>query len=140
MAGMRLGYAVAPPALIQRMRPWSTGSINALVKWGGVAALRDEASVNRVRTETLHLRRKTVATLEGMGFDVIPSETNFFMVHLRRPVDDVRDEFRRRGVMVGRAFPPMTEHMRVSVGTPAEMDRFMAAFRQIFVAADAGQA
>jgi histidinol-phosphate aminotransferase len=140
MAGMRLGYAVAPPALIQRMRPWSTGSINALVKWGSVAALRDEASVNRVRTETLHLRRKTVATLEGMGFDVIPSETNFFMVHLRRPVDDVRDEFRRRGVMVGRAFPPMTEHMRVSVGTPAEMDRFIAAFRQIFVAADAGQA
>jgi histidinol-phosphate/aromatic aminotransferase/cobyric acid decarboxylase-like protein len=42
--------------------------------------------------------------------------------------------------MVGRAFPPMTEHMRVSVGTPAEMDRFTAAFRQIFVAADAGPA
>jgi histidinol-phosphate aminotransferase len=139
MAGMRLGYAVAPPDLIQRMRPWSTGSINALVKWGGVAALRDDAAMSRVRTETLHLRKKTIATLESMGFDVIPTETNFFMLHVRRPSDDVREQFRRHGVLVGRSFPPLTEHLRVSVGTPAEIDRFMVAFRQSFgISTDSG--
>lgn len=36
--------------------------------------------------------------------------------------------------MVGRPFPPMLEHLRVSIGTAEEMDRFMAAFKQIFPA------
>ena len=75
--------------------------------------------------------RKTTAELEGLGFKVLPSETNFFMVHIRRPVQPVIDEFRTRGVFVGRPFPPMLEHLRVSVGTPDEMARFMGAFREI---------
>ncbi len=132
MAGMRLGYAVAPPELIRRMRPYSTGSINAIVKWGGVAALADRASEARVRRETLALRKKIVAELQAMGYTVIPSETNFFMVHIRRPVQPVIAEFREKGVLVGRPFPPMLDHLRVSVGLPEEMSRFMTAFRQIF--------
>ena len=131
LAGMRLGYAIAPKPLIDRMRPHCTGSINALVKWAGVAALGDTAAAERVRTNTLQLRRKTTAELEGMEFKVLPSETNFFMVHIRRPVQPVIDEFRTRGVLVGRPFPPMLEHLRVSVGTADEMARFLSAFREI---------
>jgi len=131
LAGMRLGYAIAPKPIIDRMRPHCTGSINALVKWAGVTALGDTAAAERVRTNTLQLRRKTTAELEGLGFKVLPSETNFFMVHIRRPVPPVIDEFRTRGVFVGRPFPPMLEHLRVSVGTLDDMTRFMGAFREI---------
>ena len=138
MAGMRLGYAVAPPAMIEEMRPHSTGTINALVKWGAAAALHDTQAEERARRETIQLRTKATADLRALGFSVIPSETNFFMVHIRRPVQPVIAEFRSRGVLVGRPFPPMLEHLRVSIGTPAEMDRFMVAFRQIFVSASAG--
>jgi histidinol-phosphate/aromatic aminotransferase/cobyric acid decarboxylase-like protein len=42
-------------------------------------------------------------------------------------------EFEKRGVLVGRPFPPMEEHLRVSVGTPDEMKRFAAAFREIML-------
>lgn len=132
LAGMRLGYAVAPKELIDRMRPHITGSINALVKWAGVAALKDTAAVEQVRTATLQLRKQTTGELEKRGFQVLPSETNFFMVHLKKEIGPVVEAFRDRGVLVGRAFPPMTRHLRVSVGTPAEMDRFLTAFRQIF--------
>ena len=131
LAGMRLGYAVAPRNLIQQMRPHATGTINAVVKWGGVAALKDTAAQAWVRQRTLELRRKTVGELTRMGYAVIPSDTNFFMVHLKRPVQPVVDEFRKRGVAVGRPFPPMLEHLRVSIGTPEEMDRFMAAWKEI---------
>src|SRR5579862_3719084 len=41
LAGMRLGYAIASPEYIQRMRPFAMGSINALVKWGGAASIKD---------------------------------------------------------------------------------------------------
>ena len=40
--------------------------------------------------------------------------------------------FAQRGVAVGRPFPPMLEHLRVSIGTEQEMGRFMAAFKDIF--------
>jgi len=137
MAGMRLGYAIAMPALIGRMRPHGTGSVNALVKWGGVAALRDTGSQARVRSATLELRREATTALTGMGYDVIPSDANFFMVNVRRPVQPVIEEFRKRGVLVGRPFPPMLEHLRVSVGTAEEMSRFAAAFREILPVATA---
>jgi histidinol-phosphate aminotransferase len=133
MAGMRLGYAVATEELIRRMRPWSTGTINALVKWGGAAALKDTVTPARVKRMTVELRTGTVSRLEALGYDVIPSEANFFMVHIRRPVQPVIEEFRRQGVVVGRPFPPMLEHLRVSVGTAEEMGRFMAAFEKIVV-------
>ena len=131
LAGMRLGYAIAPASLIDRMRPHATGSINALVKWAGAAALKDTASVERVRSATLQLRKKTTAELGTLGYKVLPSETNFFMVHLRRKVEPVIDAFRAKGVLVGRPFPPMLEHLRVSVGTAEEMQRFLAAFREV---------
>lgn len=131
LAGMRLGYAIAPVPLIDRMRPHTTGSINALVKWAGAAALKDTASVERVRSATLQLRKKTTAELGTLGFKVLPSEANFFMVHLRRHVEPVIEAFRAKGVLVGRPFPPMVEHLRVSVGTPEEMQRFLAAFREV---------
>lgn len=131
LAGMRLGYAVASPELVQRMRPHTTGSVNALVKWGGVAALRDTASQERVKRMTIDLRSKAVTELQALGYPSIPSETNFFMVHLRRPVVPVIEEFRKKGVLVGRPFPPMLEHLRVSIGTEDEMRRFMVAFRDI---------
>jgi len=131
LAGMRLGYAIAPRGLIQRMRPYAVGSINAIVKWGGVAALKDTESQARVKRVTIELREKAMADLRKLGYETIPSDANFFMVHLRKPVQPTVEEFRKRGVLVGRPFPPMLEHLRVSVGTPEEMARFGDAFRGV---------
>lgn len=134
MAGMRLGYAVATPAILARMGPYVTGTINALVKWGGVAALADTEGRDRVRRTTLELRKRTTGELEELGYAVIPSETNFFMVRTDRPHQELRNAFRERGIAVGRPFPPMTDWLRVSVGTEEEMGRFMAAFKAILPA------
>jgi len=132
LAGMRLGYAIASTENIQKMRPYSMGSINALVKWGGVTALKDTASQAEVKAKTLALRKKTISDLAAYGYESIPSETNFFMVEIGREIQPVIEEFRTRKVAVGRPFPPMTKHMRVSIGTAEEMDRFAKAFKEIF--------
>jgi histidinol-phosphate aminotransferase len=137
LAAMRLGYAVAPAEIITRMRPFQTGSTNALVRWGAAASLEDTRSQAHVKQITLELRKKTTTQLESLGFDVIPSETNFFMVDLGRPIAPIRDQFRAKGVLVGRDFPPMLNHLRVSIGTAEEMDRFMVAFKEIFPAGNA---
>ena len=131
LAGMRLGYAIAPKAFVTQMRPFSTGTVSALVKYGGVAALNDTASQASVKKITIALRTRTTAELTGMGYRVIPSEGNFFMVDVRRPMQPLIAEFRAKGVLVGRPFPPMTQHLRVSVGTSDEMNRFVSAFTEI---------
>jgi histidinol-phosphate aminotransferase len=140
LAGMRLGYAIAPTEMIRDMRPYATGTINAIVKWGGVAALADTESQAKVKRVTLELRKKTTAELQSLGYAVIPSEANFFMVNLRRPVPPVIEEFKKKGVLVGRPFPPLMEQLRVSVGTADEMSRFLTAFKEIVPAARTAKA
>jgi histidinol-phosphate aminotransferase len=134
LAGMRLGYAVASADYIQKMRPWSMQSINALVKWGGVASLKDTASQADVKKKVIDLRKKTTSELAAYGYQSLPSETNFFMVDIGRDIQPVIQEFATRKVAVGRPFPPMTKHMRVSIGTAEEMARFTTAFKEIFPA------
>jgi histidinol-phosphate aminotransferase len=135
LAGMRLGYAVAPKTVIDRLRPFAMGyGVNAIVKWGGVQALKDTAAQEKVRRYTIDMRKKTASELEAYGYEVIPTQTNFFMVHIGREVVPVIEEFKKRKVLVGRPFPPMNQHLRVSIGTEDEMARFMTAFKEIFPA------
>jgi histidinol-phosphate aminotransferase len=133
LAAMRIGYALAPAEIIKQMRPYSMGSVNALAKWGAVASLKDTAGQAEVRKKVIDLRNKTTRELEAYGYPTIPSQTNFFMVSLEgRTVQPVIEEFRSKGVLVGRPFPPMINHLRVSVGTAEDMDNFVKTFKEIF--------
>jgi histidinol-phosphate/aromatic aminotransferase/cobyric acid decarboxylase-like protein len=132
LAGMRLGYGIAPKEMIDRMRPQGIGSINVAVRRAGVAALQDTETVTKVRTAVIATRRKISGDLMAHGYAVIASQANFFMVDIGRDVQPVIQEFRTRGVLVGRPFPPMTQHLRVSIGTDPEMGRFLEAFKDIF--------
>jgi histidinol-phosphate aminotransferase len=118
LAGVRVGYAVTTPEIARKMRTKMTGSVSALARHAAVAALKDTASEAKVKEVNIDLREKAVADLKSLGYESIPSEGNFFMVSIKRPIQPVIEEFRKRGVVVGRPFPPMTQHMRVSVGTP----------------------
>ena len=134
MAGVRLGYAIATPEIIARMRPQMTGSISVSSEWGGIASLKDTEREAWVKRTNSDLRNKVTGELEAMGHKVIPSQTNFFMVQIPKPIQEVRDEFRKKGVLVGRNFPPMLDHLRVSVGTEEEMELFMNVWKEIFPA------
>jgi histidinol-phosphate aminotransferase len=128
---MRLGYAVAPKDMIDRLRPHATNSINVAVRWAGAAGLADTAAQLRVKTMNAEVRQRTTDALETRGFRVLPSQANFFMVEIKRDVTPVIQAFKSKGIAVGRPFPPMTQHLRVSVGTDAEMRLFLDAFADI---------
>ncbi|HXG87521.1 MAG TPA: aminotransferase class I/II-fold pyridoxal phosphate-dependent enzyme [Vicinamibacterales bacterium] len=134
MAALRVGYAVSTPELLSKMRTYQAGVVNVLAQYGAVAALKDKAAMESAKVKTVALREKATKDLKALGYEVIPSQTNFFMVGLRREVQPVITAFREEGVLVGRPFPPMTQHLRVSVGTAEEMDRFMVAFKKIMTA------
>jgi len=134
LAGMRLGFAIAPPDMVAEMNPQMIGSISSLVKYGGVAALKDSVYENKMKTVNKQLRDRTTAELVSYGYEVIPSDANFFMVNMKTDIGPLGQKFAEKGVLVGRKFPPMDNFMRVSVGTDEELKRFMEAFKEIMPA------
>lgn len=133
LAAMRIGYSVAPAQMVREMRVYASNSVNVLAKWGAVASLKDKAAEADVKAKIVDMRNKTTKVLESYGYPVIPSQANFFMVSLgERQVQGVIEEFRKMGILVGRPFPPLLNHLRVSVGTPDDMEKFMTAFKKIF--------
>ena len=136
IAGLRLGYGIAKPELISRMRSFNLGSINVIAKSAGVRALAEPETEARVIQLNNSIKKRVMGQLGDLGYEVIPSQTNFFMVGIGRDIDPVRRAFRERNVEIGRRFPPMTEHLRISVGTESEMDRFMEVWNEVMGPAD----
>jgi len=135
LAGMRLGYAVAPKEIIDQLKPFVMSyNTNTIVKFGGVASLKDTANEAKIKQLNKQIRDRVTGELKGMGYEVIPSQSNFFMVNVKKDVTPVAEEFLKKGFVVGRKFPPMTEWLRVSVGTDEEMKGFMKAFKELFPA------
>lgn len=135
LAAMRIGYAIAPADIIQRMRAYTTNAsgVNVLAKYGAAASLKDSAGQADIRRKTIALRTSTSKELEAWGYPVIPSQTNFFMVSLHdKTVQPTIQAFREKGILVGRPFPPMLNHLRVSIGRDEDMQKFLGAFKEIF--------
>jgi histidinol-phosphate aminotransferase len=132
MAGLRCGYAVARPETIERLRAqqiWD--SVNAMALAAARASLADGEHTALSRRRNSETRSAVTAELERMGYRVLPSATNFLMADLRRPVGPVIEALRQRGVQVGRVFPALPTHLRVTLGTKPQMKTFLAALRQV---------
>ena len=136
MAGLRCGYCIAQPETIQRLRPHQTwDSVNIMALAAANASLTDADHVTNGRRLNSETRKSVIAELDAMGYRHIPSQANFMMIDLKRPVRPVIDELKQRGVQVGRPFPTLPNHMRVTIGKHDEMQTFLSAFRQVISAA-----
>jgi histidinol-phosphate aminotransferase len=132
MAGLRCGYCVAQPELIQRMRSQQTwDSVNIMALVAANASLQDGAQVAEGRRRNSEVKKFIYSELDRSGFKYIPSQANFLMIDLRREVKPVIAALRERNVQVGRVFPALPNFMRVTIGTRPQMDTFVSAFRSV---------
>jgi len=72
-----------------------------------------------------------VAELGRRGYQVIPTHANFIMIDVRREVKPLIAALASRGVQVGRLFPALPHHLRVTIGKPEQMQRFLDEFRAV---------
>ncbi len=132
MAGLRLGYCIAQLETIQRLRPHQTwDSVNIMALAAGIASLRDSDQVANGRRMNSQTKMFLNTELEAMGYKHIPSQANFLMIDVKRPARPLIQALGQRGVQVGRVFPALPNHMRVTIGKRPEMETFLAAFRQV---------
>lgn len=132
MAGLRVGYAVAGAATIDALtRHRLPSGVNLLGASAALATLGDKGHIEEQRRLNRDAREATRRFFEGAGYKVVPSEANFMMIDIRRDAKEFRAACRRRNVMIGRAFPPLTSHIRVTIGTMDEMRQAMDVFRRV---------
>ncbi len=132
MAGMRLGYGVTSKANADALRAHAAWSnVNTAVLAAAQASLADGGLVSRQRAKLNDTRRWLVAELERDGRRTIPSETNFVMIDAGGDVKPLIEALAGGGVRVGRRFAAMPTWLRVTIGTPEEMQAFLKAFRAV---------
>jgi histidinol-phosphate aminotransferase len=132
MAGLRCGYCVAQKQTIDRMRSrqmWDSVNIMALV--AASASLDDPDQVPNGQRLNKEARTFTIGELEKLGYKTIPSNANFVMFDCKRPVVPLIQAMKQQNVHVGRLFPALPNHMRVTIGKKSEMESFVAAFQQV---------
>jgi histidinol-phosphate aminotransferase len=132
MAGLRLGYAIAQSSVVDRLVMHGThDSLNVMALAAGRASLADVQHVEEGRKRNRETRAHVVAELEKMGLHTIPSEANFIMTDLGRDLRPVNAAMRTRGIEIGRLFPALPHHMRLTIGTEEQMARFFTIFKSV---------
>lgn len=130
MAGMRVGYAVGRPEVIARMKGWMLGSnVNQLALAAAKTTVGDMARIADEKKKNHDAKVFTAKAFASMGYEVIPSDANFMMVDIKRDAKAFKAECIKKGVAIGRPFPPLLTHVRVGVGTMAEMQKAVEVFR-----------
>jgi histidinol-phosphate aminotransferase len=131
MAGLRCGYCITQPETIRRMRPHLTwDSVNILGLAAARASLDDPDHVPNGRRLNNLTRKFVIDEIRKLGLAYIPSQANFMMIDTKRPVRPLIESMISLGVQVGRPFPSLPNHMRVTIGKQDEMEAFVSAFRK----------
>ncbi|MBE5791009.1 MAG: histidinol-phosphate transaminase [Clostridiales bacterium] len=137
LAGARLGYAVGNEALIadlNRLRcSFHPYNINRLTLLSGQKAVEDEEYYIGCRQKIIATRARVQAELESLGFTLTPSKANF--IFARPPKGDAERIYKalyEKKVLV-RYFPSgrTKEYLRISIGSDAQMDKFLDAVKSI---------
>ena len=134
LAGLRLGFAVAHPRLLDGLvKVKDSYNVDAVAARVGAAAIRDIAYTRDQVARIRESRRRLADALTGLDFRVWPSQANFVLA--RPPDGDARrlyDGLRARGILV-RYFdePRLADALRITVGTEVQNERLTAALDEL---------
>jgi histidinol-phosphate aminotransferase len=132
MAGLRCGYCVAQKETIDRLRRnqmWD--SVNCMALAAATASLDDLDHVPNGQRLIREAKKFVTSELDKMGYEQIPSQANFIMFDCKRPVMPLIQAMKERKIHVGRLFPALPNHMRLTIGKKTEMESFVSAFKQV---------
>ncbi|QSI29574.1 histidinol-phosphate transaminase [Variovorax sp. RKNM96] len=137
LAGLRVGFACGQQhlidALVRVKDSFNSYPLDRLATAGAVAALEDEAWFGTTRDKIVDTREGLSLQLEDLGFEVLPSQTNFvFARHPQRDAGELAALLRERAVLV-RHFrqPRIVQYLRISIGTREQCSALVQALQAI---------
>ncbi len=138
LAGLRVGYAIGDTALVEALNrvkdSFNSYPMDRFAQAGATAALNDEDYFRENWQRVIESRKKLVAGLEKLGFEIIPSTANFIFVrHPRHAGADLAARLRERGIVVRHFSRParISSYLRITVGTDAQCELLVGALREL---------
>ncbi len=131
MAGIRCGFAVGRPDLIEKLQPYGQ---NAMPITGSAAAnvsLLDADLVPSRKKIIGDIRNDTFEFLAKNNYKFIPSQSNCFMIDTGRNGKQVIAAMQAENVFIGRTWPVWPNVVRITVGSPDDMAKFKVAFKKV---------
>tara|TARA_Y100000588_G_C14204796_1_gene904155 strand:- start:52 stop:1038 length:987 start_codon:yes stop_codon:yes gene_type:complete len=137
LAGLRVGFAVGHPDLIEALNrvknSFNSYPLDRLALAGAKAAYEDEAWFRKCCDGVISERERVAAALEELGFEVLPSKANFiFARHKDQPGEVLAKSLREQGIIV-RHFnkPRISEFLRITIGTVDQNDALIAGLESL---------
>ncbi|MGV0964106.1 MAG: histidinol-phosphate transaminase [Polynucleobacter sp.] len=141
LAGLRVGFAVGHPALIEGLErvknSFNSYPLGRLAQAGAIAAIQDQAHLESTSKKVIQTRERLVSELASLGFDTLPSTANFiFTRHPKHAGAKLYQALRDRGIIV-RHFksPRIEEFLRITIGTDDQTNELIAALKEILASA-----
>jgi histidinol-phosphate aminotransferase len=132
LAGARLGYCLAAPDVVEDLRrvrlPYH---LSALTQAAGLVALDHREDALAILDAVREQRDRILAALPGLGAETFPSDANFVLFRPSRPADQVWQGLLDRGVLVRDFTSLIPQGLRVTAGTPEEVDLFLSALEEV---------
>jgi histidinol-phosphate aminotransferase len=94
------------------------------------ASLLDSELVPKRKKLIADTRNSTFAWLKANHYSFIPSQSNCFMIDVKRPGPQIRALMARDGIHIGRSWSALSTYVRVTVGLPSEMEAFQTSFKK----------
>jgi histidinol-phosphate aminotransferase len=139
MAGIRMGFAVGRPDLLAKLTPLGgQNSLPITAIAAAKASILDPELVPSRKKLIGEIRAENLAWLKGQGYAVTPSESNCFMLDVKRPGGEVLAAMAKKDVYIGRIWPAWPNQVRITVGTREEMAVFQKAFKEVMNSNTAG--
>jgi len=133
LAGMRIGFALGSTELIEALDSVKDSyNVDRLAIVAAVAAIEDEPHHRRIVDEVVGNRETLLSALEALGFEVVPSSTNFVFARPPKPAHEVVAALRERRILV-RHYDrePIAGWVRITVGTRDQHQALLAALKEI---------
>ncbi|BDI03422.1 histidinol-phosphate transaminase [Sphaerotilus microaerophilus] len=138
LAGLRVGFAAGQAELVEALvrvkDSFNSYPLDRLALVGAQAAIEDVAWFEQTRGAVIRSRELLVTELAALGFEVLPSQANFvFARHPAHAGAALQQALRERAIIVRHFTRPerIANHLRITVGTPAECAALVEALRQI---------
>lgn len=135
LAGMRIGYAIGHQSFLRKLRAQHPGlgmANSRIAVAAAKAALSDEAHLKMVVARNEEGRKIVYDAFDSWGVSYAQSATNFIYARSKSFVPDIRDQLRNEGILITK-WPNMTEHIRISIGLPEWMEKFVIAAEKFVV-------
>lgn len=132
MAGIRAGMAMGRPDLIEKLRPYGSGMLPITGLAAGTASLKVSATLIPERRKiNKEIREDVFEFLDAKKFSYIKSDSNKFMLDVKRPGREAIEGLAKEHVYIGRVWPIMPTYVRVTIGTQQDMNRFKSALMKV---------